>query len=277
MRKHSFTAALLVFLSATGAQAGVSPRDGFSPDGDAQWHFNLTPYLWLPSTSADIALGNGAQVDIDRGAPSLSTLASTLKGAFLGAGLARYGNWSGVLDIQFVDAAQNNALPAPAPGVTRNLKEGVSYVRVAPGIGYQLYNGYMGDIPATLDGRVGFSWLQMETSLKLDQTGPAGTTRTSDLHRTGGFIQPWLGLAGAIYPAQDWRFEVEGMVDGLGVSGGSWGWGAAAILTWSANDWLNLSAGYRALNTERNDPPSAKIRSVNLTAYGPMASIGFSW
>ena len=30
-------------------------------------------------------------------------------------------------------------------------------VSVAPGVGYQLYNGSRGTTPATLDGRVGFS------------------------------------------------------------------------------------------------------------------------
>jgi hypothetical protein len=279
MRRKRSPVGSLVFLlvSAAPAQAAVSPQDGFSPDGLPKWHFNLDPYLWLPSSSTEIVLGNGAQVDINKGAPSLSKLLSELKGAFIGAGLVRYGLWSGVLDIQFIDLAENIALPALLPGVTRNLDVGVSYVRIAPGAGYQFYNGFMGSAPATLDVRVGFSWLQLEESLKLDQTGPAGNIRVSDLNHSGGFVQPWVGLAGAVYPAEHWRFAVEGMVDGFGVSGGSWGWGASALLTWAANDWLNLSAGYRALHTDREEMPSAVIRSVNLTAYGPVASVGFSF
>jgi len=264
-------------LTSAPAQAAVSPKDGYAVDGAPVLHFDVVPYLWLPATDAQFVLGNGAQVDIDNGVPSISSLLHVLKGAFLGAGVARYGHWSGVLDIQFIDAAENKGLPALLPGVTRNLKMDVSYVRVAPGVGYQIYNGLMGTTPATLDGRIGFSWLQLDESLKLDQMGPAGNTRISDINHNSGFVQPWMGLTGAVYPWENWRFQVETMVEGFGVSGGSWGWGASALLTWAANDWLNVSAGYRALHTDREEPSSAKIRSVDVTAYGPMVGVGFSF
>src|SRR3954464_10185462 len=182
-RKQSPIAALVLLLtSAAAAQAAVSPQDGFSPDGSPALRFDVAPYLWLPATDAEFLLGNGAQVDIDKGVPSVSSLLHVLKGAFLGVGLARYGHWSGVLDIQFIDAAENKGLPALLPGVARNLKMDVSYVRVAPGGGYQFYNGFMGTAPATLDSRIGFSWMQLDESLKLDQTGPAGNTRISDIN-----------------------------------------------------------------------------------------------
>lgn len=181
-RKRRAVAALGLLLgSATSGEAAVSPQDGFSPIGAPEWHFNIAPYLWLPSTSAEIVLGNGAQVDIDKGAPTLSELFNVLQGAFLGASLVRYGRWSGALDIQYISVSQNTGLPALIPGVTRNLDLDVSLVRVAPGIGYQLYNGAMGSSPATLDGRVGFSWLQTSESLKLSQAGPAGNTRTGSI------------------------------------------------------------------------------------------------
>jgi hypothetical protein len=277
IRTQSVVAALILLLSALQAKAAVSPRDGFAPDGSPQWHFNLDPYLWLPATDAQFLLGNGAQVDIDKGVPSLSSLLHVLKGAFLGAALVRDGAWSGVLDLQFIAAGENKALPAFLPGVTRNLKMNVSYIRVAPGVGYQIYNGSLGTTQATVDGRIGFSWLELDESLKLDDTGPAGNSRISDINHNSSFAQPWMGLMGAVYPWENWRLQVEGMVEGFGVSGGSWGWGAAALVTWAANDWLNLTAGYRALHTDREEPQSARIRSVDVTAYGPMASIGFSF
>jgi hypothetical protein len=277
-KRTAGTALGLLLCGAASAQAAVSPQDGFSPSGAPEWHFNVMPYLWLPSTSAEVVLGNGAQIDIDKGAPSLSKIASVLKGAFVGASLVRYGAWSGVLDLQFISLAQNTGLPTLVPGATRDLKLDVSLVRVAPGIGYQLYNGYMSGAPATLDGRIGFSWLQTSTSLKLSQTGPAGNTRISDLSVSNSFAQPWVGLEGAVYPSASWRLALGAMLEGFGVSNGSWGWGASAMATWAANDWLNLNFGYRALNTEREAPPSAVIRSLpNLTSYGPVVGMGFSF
>lgn len=146
------------------AYAAVSSQDGFAADGTPQLHFDLAPYVWLPASSGQIILGNGAQVDIDTGIPTVSELSSTLQSAFMGIGLVRYGRWSGVLDIQYVSVSQNTGLPALAPGVTRNIDLDVNEVRIAPGVGYQLYNGNMGTSPATLDGRVGFSWMQTEIS-----------------------------------------------------------------------------------------------------------------
>ena len=264
-------------LGGQSASAAVSAQDGFSADGTPELHFELAPYVWLPASSGQIILGNGAQVDIDQGVPTVSELSSTLQSAFMGVGLVRYGRWSGVLDIQYVSVSQNTGLPALVPGVTRNIDLDVNEVRIAPGVGYQLYNGNMGTAPATLDGRVGFAWLQTEESLKLNQTGPAGNTRIRELNHINGFVQPWMSLAGAVYPWEHWRFEAGALVQGFGVSGGSWGWGASVVATWAANDWLNVSAGYRALHTDREEPSSAKIRSIDVTAYGPMVGVGFSF
>lgn len=61
------------------------------------------------------------------------------------------------------------------------------------------------------------------------------------------------------------------------MGGGSWGWGVTASATWAATRWLNLVDAFRALNSSRFGDVSQKIRSINLTAYGPALGVSFTF
>lgn len=266
---------MMIFESA--AHAGVSVDDGYGPDGLPQQHFELDPYVWLPATSAKIRLGNGASVDISQGVPSPSDLVSKLNGAFLGFGLARYGAFSAELDINYVSATETKGLGPNIVTLSRSLKLDTSLFRISPGFGYEVFRGNVGTVPATLDARAGFSYTDPSATLTFTRTDLAGMTNQFGASGGGGFVQPWLGGRVAIYPWPDWRFSLDASAQGFGVSGGSWGWQVGAYVTWSANSWLNLIAGYRALNTDRIGESTQALRTLNITAYGPVLAVGFSF
>ncbi len=270
-------AALLVAFLAWPAQAGVSPQDGYGPDGSYQTHVELDFYGWLPGTSGNVALGRGADVSVSQGIPTVSELANVLTGAFMGTGRVRYGPWSGVLDIEYIGLSQTTGLTAIRPGVTRSLTIDSSMTRIAPGIGYQVFNQALGTIPATLDAQAGFAWFGTSTTLNLDSVGPFGTARTTSVSGSGGLVQPWMGLRGAIYPGPRWRLELGVLVQGFGVDGGIWGWGSEFAVTWAATKWLNLYAGFRALSSGQNYGGEGEIRSIRLIEYGPLLGIGFTF
>jgi len=79
--------------------------------------------------------------------------------------------------------------------------------------------------------------------------------------------------------APSWRIEVSALAQGLGVSGGSWGWGASIIGSYAFNDWFAADAGFRALATDRTsgnrDNPDASERSLSLTGYRPVVGASF--
>jgi hypothetical protein len=269
-------ACAIMFLSSA-ARAGVSVDDGYGPDGLPQQHFELDPYVWLPATNAKIRLGNGASADISQGVPSPSDLVSKLNGAFLGFGLARYGAFSVELDIDYVSATETKGLGPNFLTVSRSLKLDTSLFRISPGFGYEVFRGDVGTVPATLDARAGFSFTDPSATLTFTRTNLAGVTNQFGASGGGGFVQPWLGGRVAIYPWPDWRFSLDAAAQGFGVNGGSWGWQVGAYVTWSANSWLNLIAGYRALNTERIGDSTQALRTLNITAYGPVLAVGFSF
>ena len=265
--------ALAVCTSAALAEP-VSPRDGFGANGTYQRNFELDPYLWLPAASASFAAGRNGQISggATVGVPSVSDLFQTLHGAFMGAAITRYGPFSGEVDIQWVDAAQGKTI-GPGPGGTSgHLSLSASYVRVAPGFGYEVYNGALGGLPLTVDARAGFAWFSWSakaTSL----FDPVGVSPS------GSFVQPWLGFRASLYPAERWRVELAALGQGFGVSGGSWGWGSSLIGTYSFNSWFDVNLGFRALSSSRYESNTGLLdggqRSFKFTAYGPLVGVGF--
>jgi hypothetical protein len=274
-----FVAALLASLAPMSARAEVSADDGYAPDGTYQWHFELVPYVWVPATSASIRLGNGATANVNAGVPTLSQLKNVLTGAFMGFGIARYGPWSAQINIDYVAASATKGLgPGPLGVIGRTLDVSSTLWRVAPGFGYEAYRGALGAVPTTLDAEAGFSYFTDSTTLDLTRFGPRGATLgSSSLSQSVDFVQPWLGVRASIYPWPRWRFQLQAMVQGLGVDDGSWGWGAGVYATWAATHWLNLIAGFNALNSQGRNRSSAVIRTINITEYGPLVGLSFTF
>jgi hypothetical protein len=260
-------------LTTAPARAQPSANDGYAADGSARMQVELTPYLWLPATNTNVSLGpkGGISGSVSTGVPSASQLANSLHGAFMGFALVRYGPWSAELDIDWVTASAGKTAQGPL-GNTLHLSTSASIVRVAPGFGYQVANGAVGSIPATLDVRVGFAWFHSSAFIG-SLEDPEG------LSASGSFVQPWLGARAAFYPATRWRVTLDAAAQGFGVSGGSWGWGASLLVSYAIADWVVITGGIRALKSARGEDNTGPLgtgkRSLDLLAYGPILGIGF--
>jgi outer membrane protein OmpA-like peptidoglycan-associated protein len=259
-------------------------HDGYTDDGQYRVQVELSPYLWLPATSGSIGFAHPDIVnhisgthgtisgDIGTAVPSVNTLAESLHFSFMGDGLLRYGPYSAEVDLQYVSAFGSKTIFTHPDGSIDRLHVDASYVRIAPGLGYQVYSGDVFSIPTSVDARAGFAYFANWKKLQGegDLTGGIGNS--------GNFVQPWVGTRIDFIPAPSWRIELTAMVQGFGVDNGSWGWGASAIVSYAVSSWFDVNAGYRALNSERNqgnlDTPGSAKRSLDLTAYGPV--VGFS-
>jgi outer membrane protein OmpA-like peptidoglycan-associated protein len=281
-KQFSWLFVMLVGLAVVTVQPAraqyFSDHDGFTDSGQSRVQLELSPYLWLPATSGSIgfarqAVSNHISGNFGSGVPSLNDLASSLHFSFMGAGLLRYGAFSGEVDLQYVNAFSSKTLfTTPAGGLGR-VRLNTSYVRVAPGLGYQVYSGDVFGVPTSVDARVGFAYFEHWENLNGE--GVLG----GRVGGSGNFIQPWLGTRIDFVPSPNWRIELAALGQGFGIDGGSWGWGASAILSYAVSDWFDVDAGYRALNTEREhgsgDNAGASGRSLDLTAYGPVVGVSF--
>lgn len=271
--------ACLAGLASSPAKAQFfTNHDGYSADGKYRVQVELSPYVWLPATSGSVhfaspRVGSINSGNFSTGIPSASEIAETLHAAFMGAGIVRYGPFSGEIDIQYVDAGQSKTLFTGPNGAEFRIHASASLVRVAPGFGYQVYSGNLLGVPASADARVGFSYFSSSQTLK-GEGNLQGEFSTS-----GSFVQPWLGGRISFIPTPRWRVELAALVQGFGVDGGSWGWGASLIGSYALNRWASLDLGFRALKSEREqgnrDTLAASRRSLSITAYGPVLGVSF--
>jgi outer membrane protein OmpA-like peptidoglycan-associated protein len=274
----------LASLSALALSCAAKPahaqyftdHDGYTNDGQSRVQVELSPYLWLPATSGSIGFAHGAVAsringDFSSSVPSINDLANSLHFSFMGDGLLRYGPYSAEADLQYVSAFGSRTLFTQPDGSIDRVHLNASYVRIAPGLGYQVYSGNVFSVPTSVDARAGFAYFA--NWKKLQGEG----NLTGEIGNSGNFIQPWLGTRIDFVPSPNWRIELTAMVQGMGVDNGSWGWGASAIVSYAVTDWFDMDAGYRALNTERNqgnlDTPGASKRSLDITAYGPVVGV----
>lgn len=272
-------AACALAAAAAPARAEVSANDGFGADGSYKWHFELAPYMWVPATSAHVELGNGASASVNAGMPTVSQLQKGLTGAFMGAGLVRYGPWSMQINIDYIAASQTKSLPpGPLNLVGRSLNVNTSLVRVAPGFGYEVYRGPVASIPTTVDAQLGFAYFTDSTTLRLSRFAPDGRQLfVTSVDASTSFVQPWMGFRASIYPWPRWRFQLTSMVSGFGVAGGSWGWGAGVNASWAATKWVNLIAGFNALGSGGRGGSGDVVRSVRFIEYGPVLGVSFTF
>lgn len=263
----------LASLFANPAAAQFSSREGFTADGAAHWSLEVSPYLFLPHIDATVGLAHPSSFDfsVNQQRPTVSKLASSLTGAFVGDGLARYGNWSAELNIFYVAAETTKTFPLLLRGGSgASLKATLSGVLVSPGIGYQILPTDASSRFA-LDLRAGFSYDSITADASFAQSLFGGTSHTTD------FVQPWLGARLSFYPTPKWRLAGAAVLTGLGVDGGAVGWNGQLNVSYLVTSWFDVSLGYAATQTRRygNVSQNGENRSIDLLAYGPVASVGF--
>lgn len=266
----------VILLAATAAHAQLfSVHDGYADDGKYRVQVEISPYLWLPAVAGSVHTSSAriGTSDFNSGFPTAAELKHSLHAAFMGSGLLRYGPYSAEIDTQYIDASSSSTLATGRFGRVYSVNSGLSLVRVAPGFGYKVYSGDDIGVPVMVDVRVGFAYLSTNTTLTGE--GPLGGGGTSE----NSFVQPWLGLRATFVPAPRWRVELAGLVQGLGVQNGSWGWGASVIGSYAVTRLVDIDLGFRALANARGDGSGglqgSDARSFSTTAYGPVAGVTF--
>ncbi len=255
-----------LLLSPAARAQEFSTREGFTPDGAYRWQVELTPYLWLPSTSTTIGMRRERQpLTVNTPRPTVSELANALTAAFLGDGLVRYGPYSAELNVFYVAAKQDKA-DARLGGT---LTQKASVVQVSPGFGYQLVPNEYGNVVA-FDVRAGFSYFTATADADLSGYPGQGSATTTSW-------KPWLGFRAMIVPSPRWRVVWDMAATGLGVDNGTWGWNGRLMGSYLVTNWFDVSLGVAGTQTATHTREDAlgRRRDVNFRAWGPVLAMGF--
>lgn len=283
--KNSWKTQVAALTLATGLVAGTSPAAlaaNTADPFDGNWHFSLTPYLWLPNLngSADVRLpgvrdrlGNTIEelrVDAEIGP---NDYLENLQFALMLTGEARKGRWSVLTDIIYVDFGDQKTRARTLTGprgrvidtVHRELETSFSSTVWTLAGAYTLAHA-----PAWhVDLLAGFRYLGMDSDLKwrlegsreiLDSAGSVSQDKSQ-----------WDGIVGIKGQVRlgDGHWFVPYYAD-IGAGDSNWTWQALVGVGY-AFDWGDLSLSIRSLSYDFDED------NADLRMTGPALGVSFRW
>ena len=281
MKLHVAAKTVLAFLAALAALA-APPASAAEPNPwDGQWHYWVTPYLWLPGVNGEFRFDLAGGVIPLPPSTSITTSPDSyltdLQFAAMIAGEARKGNVSLYTDLMYIDFAD---LASHVTSV------GVAGGGSAPGVSASLNNGLRGTIWTLLGGytvaRSNKGYLDLAGGVRyagLDVSTDWSIAGTNGLFARSGSVDKsidlWDGIVGVkgqwlLTPSGDWFVPYYADI-GAGTES-NWTWQAYAGLgyRWSWGDAVLL---FRNLSYDQSgDHP---IQKLDLT--GPALGVTFRW
>lgn len=277
--------ALAALTQATVLSTGVliaAPAAAQSDSFDGNWHFNLTPYLWLPNLNANLNYDLPPRAAELLNSPDAQHLnaeigpndyLSNLKFALLLNGEVRKGAWSAFTDILYLDLGDQDAAVRTLHGprgetlatIDRQGKIDVSTTVWTLGGSYTLAHGAWGH----LDLLAGFRYLAMDTELEWQVEGnrdrlDRGGKISSDETLWDGLI----GVKGRILFA-DSRWFMPFYLD-AGTGSSNWTW-QALLGAGYRFDWGDVTLAVRSLSYDFDE------NDADLRLTGPMLGATFRW
>jgi hypothetical protein len=262
------------------AQIASTPAPQGSMPG---WSFAVTPYVWLPTLSADLRAngprGGTANTSISAGIGDY--ISDINAGLMLGAE-ARHGRFSVLTDLIYVNTSLTSSVshlssvnlgsgPINIPR-SQQLSTGTRAAMTIWSLagGYTLLQGDWGN----LDGIVGFRMLALNSTtnhlLSVNILAPDGTialSRDGSLNIAKTYFNAIGGVTGRINIPNS-KFYLPFYFD-VGDGGLPLTWQAYGGIAYSAASWADLSVGYRYLTFQNGNNTGVRnlsLRGVIITA-----------
>lgn len=274
-------------LSAVSARAQVISSPPPSAGTPAGWSFTVAPYIWLPSISASLRANGqrGGTVDSTIRA-GVGDYISDLNFALMLGGAARYGRFSVLTDLVYVNASLTSDVShlssvnlGPGPIDIPRDQQIASGTRMAATVwslagGYTLLEGRWGN----LDAVAGLRMLNLGSTSNYQLTaniqGPNNTvalSRSGSLTISANYVDAIGGVTGRINIPNS-RFYVPFYVD-AGSGALPFTWQVYGGLAYKAAAWADISIGYRYLAFQNGG--SSGVRNLSLGGATIAANLRF--
>jgi hypothetical protein len=270
MRK--LAAAVSVFLPlALAPQTAAAVEDTY----DGEWHFSLTPYLWLSAFNGTFHINTpsgGRTINVHA---SAGDILKSLKFGVMAMGEARHGEWSVFTDLIYARLADDKTevRSVTGPGglveipVTVAAKAGLKLTVWTTAGAYSLYH----EGNTTADAFVGTRYLGTSPSLEWQFTGPLMLLPQSG--RVERDTQQWNAIMGFkgryAFGASPWSIPYYA---DIGTGGSEVTWQAMAGIDY-AFSWGDVSLMYRYLYFR---PGGTKLVE-DLAMHGPALAVKFTF
>lgn len=280
MKRWTKAAGLGIALALCGAAA---PTHAQQIVDDGQWHFSLTPYLWLPTINADLRFdvptsggGGGGAVNADAEIGPNDYL-TNLNMALMLSLQARKGRWAIASDLIYLDLTSEGSrlrsVQSSGGGITIPRETDLDTKTDLSGVVWSLAGSYTvaSSERGHLDVLGGMRYFGVESRLGWDLsttiTGPDFTfERSGKVKRDVDLYDLIVGLRGRLDIGADGGWYVPYYLDvGTGDSDLTWQAVAGVAYAYSRTD---LVFAYRHLSYEQGDDELVQDLSFSGPAVG---------
>jgi hypothetical protein len=229
----------------------ASPVAPPSAASESDWHFAVSPYLWVPWVYGSVG-ANGQNFHYYA---TPDELFSHFRFGLLGLVDTRYKRVVMPLDILWMRLGDDKALPLSPTGTVANIK--LDMFILTPKIGYRVVDTKM----IKIDALAGFRYWHIGTNFQF-------TTNTLNFSRSINFVDPLVGgrITGNL--SDKVSVVVAGDVGGWG-TGSQLDYQVGAFLGYRIKPALALQAGYRYLSLDYTNGD----RLLNLNISGPLFGV----
>jgi hypothetical protein len=226
-----------------------------TPAEKPTWTFDTFVYYWSASVSGNLTV-DGQEVDLDSGDGFSGE--STLIG-FLGHFEAHHGPWSFALAPIFVNLEMTGDQTGGVDAVVK--------------INAQVHEGFVAhEIGPSWDWLAGARYYALDTGVDLSSGGvPIGS---HDSNRS--WVDPIVGVRYHDDFGKHWAIHTRADVGGFGV-GSDFAWNASALLGYRFNSCWAAQLGYRALHVDFKEGSGSDRLAYDLSMYGPIIGVSFSF
>lgn len=238
--------------AASGAPAPRTSDVSESPG----WTFDFIAYYWSASIGGSLSI-DGDDVDVEDGGDGF--FGDPALGGFLGHFEANHGPWSFVVAPIFISADMVGEGPASSDADIS--------------IHAQVHEAF---VAHTITG--GWEWLaglryqKLETDLDLS----IGGTPLSTGESSKAWTDPIVGVRWHTRLGEDWSLNARADIGGFGV-GSDFVWNASLIAWYRFSESWGMQLGYRALSFEFEDEGGGDSVTYDLSMYGPIIALSFSF
>ena len=259
-----------IFLLAFGHTAQAES------DTSDMWQFELTPYLWLPTTSGTSTV-DGTDTDIH--APFKDVLDNFDVIGLMGRFEAYKGDWLLVFDGMYMDIKGDFVVVTEDPSLPPlNIQPEIKLTILDFGAGYKIYEDSLGkqqDTPrmplVRLYAMAGARYAYLKQELTIHTIPPTVPTVKGG---SKNWFEPFIGARFDWQTSEKLTFLLRGDIGGFGV-GSDLTWNALAGLDYQPWKVASFKIGYRVQGIDYETGSGDDRFGLDTTMYGPIIGVTF--
>ncbi|MBY8977326.1 hypothetical protein KHP62_16035 [Rhodobacteraceae bacterium NNCM2] len=274
---RSTTCAAIAVLVMTAPDLGQAQM--FTDAGDDEWHFAVTPYMFLPVATTGTSTVGGVSGPVDL---NLKQVFENLNFAAAGRFEAWRGDFGGIVDLYYTNLGASSTVPVGGPlGSTVSVDISSRQGRAGLLGAYRLSRGTYTDeglrYVIDLGAGVQFNMLDQDLEADLNVNIGRGATFQRKLGGTETWVEPVVMLRAATEVSEEVSFSVRADFGGFGVGGDTLQWDVVAGFDYKPWDHTSIKFGWSFYGIDYSTDRSDGKFAYDVFQTGPYVGLSFTF